>query len=115
MGLAVIGLLAGLIWGNNLTSYPGAERQAAPGFEFRIQPTGGLNQQIAYQTSDDMPKVLSWYAQHFGLGHETPQGNNCVAMTQVDTRLFLQQSLTVTLCAHPTRTLIFIDRSLTVR
>lgn len=115
IGLAAIGLLAGLIWSNNLASYPGAERQAVQGFPLRFQPTEILSQQSAYQTSDDLPQVLGWYAQHFGLSHEIHQGDNCVTMTQVGTRLFFQQTLDVTLCAYPTRTLIFINRSLAVR
>jgi hypothetical protein len=104
-GLAVAGLLIGLIWNQNLVRYPGADRQAVAQFQVTSQ----------YQTSDDLPKVLRWYAQHFGLSHEVPQGENCVMVTGEDVYLFLQQSLAVTLCAHPTRTLIFIDRSLAVR
>ena len=104
-GLAVVSLFVGLIWSSNSVRYPGAESQMA----------GILSQQSAYQTPDDLPQVLGWYTQHFGLSHEMPQGNNCVTMTQVDPHLFLQQSLAVTLCAHPTRTLIFINRSLAVR
>jgi hypothetical protein len=115
VGLAVASLLVGLIWNQNLVRYPGAERQATAQFQLRFQPTGNLSQQSAYQTPDDLPQVLGWYTQHFGLSHEMPQGNNCVTMTQVDPHLFLQQSLAVTLCAHPTRTLIFINRSLAVR
>jgi hypothetical protein len=115
LGLAVASLLVGLIWSYNLVRYPGAERQAASQFQLRFQPLGNLSQQSAYQTPDDLPQVLSWYTQHFGLGHDMPQGDNCVRMTQVDAHLFLQQSLAVTLCAYPTRTLIFIDRSLAVR
>ena len=114
VGVAVASLLVGLIWNQKLVRYPGAERQAAAQFQFRFQPPGNLSQQSAYQTSDDMPKVLGWYAQHFGLGHEMPQGDNCVTMTQMGTRLFLQQSLTVTLCAQQTRTLILINRSIAV-
>ena len=104
-GLAVASLLVGLIWNQNLVRYPGAERQAA----------GSLSQQRTYQTPDDLPQVLRWYAQHFGLGHEMPQGDDCVTMTQVDTHLFLQQSIAITLCAQPKRTLIFVNRSLAVR
>jgi len=114
-GLAVASLLVGLIWNHNLVRYPGAERQAAAQFQLRFQPTGNLSQLSAYQTPDDLPQVLSWYAQHFGLGHDMPQGDNCVKVTQVKAHLFLQQSLDVTLCAHPTHTLIFINRSLAVR
>jgi len=105
VALAIVGLLIGLNRSLNLASYPGAEHQAA----------GSLSQQSTYQTPDDLPKVLRWYARHFGLGHEMPQGDNCVTMTQVDAHWFLQQSITVTLCAQPTRTLIFINRSLSVR
>ena len=111
-GLAVASLLVGLIWSHNLVQYPGAERQAAAQFQLRFQPTVSLSQQSAYQTPDDLPQVLGWYAQHFGLGHDVPQGDHCVTMTQVNAHLILQQPLAVTLCAHPTRTLIFINRSL---
>lgn len=105
LGLAVASLLVGSIWNQNLVRYPGAERQAEAQFQVTSQ----------YQTSEDLPKVLRWYAQHFGLSHEVPQGDNCVMVTGEDTYLFLQQSLTVTLCAHQTRTLIFVNRSLAVR
>ena len=105
IGLAVASLIVALIWSGNLGRYPGAVRQAA----------GSLSQQSTYQTPDDLPKVLRWYAQHFGLGHEMPQGDDCVTMTQVDTHVFLQQSLAVTLCAQPRRTLIFVNRSLALR
>ena len=105
VGLAVAGLLVGLIWFHNLARYPGADRQATTQFQVTSQ----------YQTSDDLPKVLRWYAQHFGLSHEVPQVDNCVMLTGKHTYLFLQQSLGVILCDHSTRTLIFIDRSLAVR
>lgn len=113
--LAIAGLLIGLNWSLNSALYPGAERQAATQFHLRLQSTGLLTQQSAYQTPDDLTQVLGWYAQHFGLDHDIPQGDTCVTMTRVDPYLFLQQSLAVTLCAHPTRTLIFIDHSLAVR
>jgi hypothetical protein len=105
LGLAVASLLVGSIWNQNLIRYPGAERQAEAQFQVTSQ----------YQTSEDLPKVLRWYAQHFSLSHEVPQGDNCVMVTGEDTYLFLQQSLAVTLCAHQTRTLIFVNRSLAVR
>jgi hypothetical protein len=101
VGLAVASLLVGLIWSYNWVRYPGAERQATTLFQVTSQ----------YQTPDDLPKVLRWYTQHFGLSHEVPQGDNCVLVTGEDTYLFLRQSLAVTLCAHQTRTLIFVDRS----
>lgn len=105
LGLAVASLLVGLIWNRDLVRYPGAEHQATAQFQVTSQ----------YQTSDDLPKVLRWYTQHFGLSHEVPQGDNCVMVTGEDAYLFLQQSLAVTLCAHQTRTLIFVNRSLAVR
>ena len=104
-GLAVASLLVGSIWIYSLVRYPGAERQAAAQFQVKSH----------YQTPDDLPKVLRWYAQHFGLGHEMSQGDNCVVLTGEQAYLFLQQSLAVTLCDHSTRTLIFIDRSLALR
>jgi hypothetical protein len=115
VALAIAGLFIGLNWSRNLALYPGAERQATTQFHLRLQPTGILTQEGAYQTPDDLPQVLGWYAQHFGLDHDMPQGDTCVTMTRADSYLFLQQSLAVTLCAHPTRTLIFIDRSLALR
>jgi hypothetical protein len=115
VGLAVASLLVGLVWSYNLIQYPGAERQTVAPFQLRFEPPGSFSQQSAYQTADDLPQVLGWYTQHFGLGHELPQGDNCVTMTQGDAHLFFQPSLTVTLCAQPTRTLIFINRSLTLR
>jgi hypothetical protein len=105
VGLTVASLLVGLFWSPNSVRYPGAERQQATLFQVRFQD----------QTADDLPKVLRWYAQNFGLSHEVPQGDNCVMVTGEDAYLFLKQSLAVTLCAHPTRTLIFISRSLAVR
>ena len=105
LGLAVASLLVGSIWNQNLVRYPGADRQATTQFQVTSQ----------YQTSEDLPKVLRWYAQHFGLSHEVPQGDNCVIVAGEDTYLFLQQSLAVTLCTHKTRTLIFVNRSLAVR
>jgi hypothetical protein len=107
VGLAIASLIIALAWSGNSVRYPGAEHRAA-----RI-----LTQQSAYQTPDDLPRVLRWYVQHFDLNHEVPQGENCVTMTQVGQPLFLflEQSITVTLCAQPRRTLIFVNRSLTVR
>lgn len=107
VGLAVASLLVGMIWSNTSVRYPGAKHQAA----------ASLSQQSAYQTSDDLPRVLRWYVQHFGLNHDIPQDDNCVTMTQVNQPLFLflEQSITVTLCAYPRRTLILVNRSLAVR
>ena len=105
VGLAVASLLAGLIWNHYGVRYPGADHQSTNQFQVTFQ----------YQTPDDLPKVLRWYTQHYGLSHEVPQGENCVMMTGKQAYLFLQQSLVVTLCDHSKRTLIFIDRSLAVR
>ena len=111
IGLAVAGLLLGLTWSYNSVRYPGAERQSAAQFQLRA---GALSQQSVYQTADDLPQVLGWYAQQLGLGHDTPQGDHCVTMTRVDALLIFQRSFTVTLCADQTQTLIFINRSLAV-
>ena len=105
IGLAVASLLLGLIWNHYGVRYPGADRQSTNQFQVTFQ----------YQTPDDLPKVLRWYTQHYGLSHEVPQGENCVMLTGEDNYLFLRQSLAVTLCAHQKRTLIFVDRSLAVR
>lgn len=99
-GLAVASLLVGLIWNHYGVRYPGADRQSTNQFQMTFQ----------YQTSDDLPKVLHWYVQHFGLSHEVPQGENCLMLTGEDTYLFLQQSIDVTLCAQQRRTLIFVNR-----
>lgn len=104
-GLAIASLLIGLVWVQSWVRYPGAERQAMGQFQVKSQ----------YQTTDDLPKVLRWYAQHFGLGHEISQGDNCVLLTGKQAYLFLQQSLAVTLCDQSPRTLIFVDRSLALR
>ena len=104
-GFAVASLLIGLIWSPNSVRYPGAERQEATLFQVRFQD----------QTADDLPKVLHWYAQHFGLSHEVPQGENCVMATGENEYLFLQQSLAVTLCAQRRHTLIIVNRNLAVR
>ena len=114
VGLVVVSLLAVSIWSQNSMRYPGAERQGAAPFPLQLQPTGSLSQQSAYQTPDDLAQVLSWYAQHLGLGHDIPQGDNCVMMSRVDAYLFLEQSLAVTLCAQPTRTLIFVNRNIAI-
>lgn len=101
VGLAVASLLAGLTWNHYGVRYPGADRQSTNQFQVTVQ----------YQTPDDLPKVLRWYTQHYGLSHEVPQGENCVMLTGEDAYLFLQGSLAVTLCDHQTRTLIFVNRS----
>jgi len=105
VGLAVAGLLVGLIWFHNLARYPGADRQATTQFQVTSQ----------YQSSDDLPKVLRWYTQHFGLSHEMHQGDSCVMVTGEDACLFLQQLFSVTLCAHQNQTLLIINRSLAAR
>lgn len=104
VGVAVASLLVGLIWNLSGVRYPGADRQSTNQFQVTFQ----------YQTPDDLPKVLRWYTQHYGLSHELPQGENCVMLTGEDMYLFLQQSLAVTLCDHQTRTLIFVNRRLAV-
>ena len=114
VGLAVASLPVGSIWSDSLARYPGAERLAATHFRLDTLPTGTISQQSAYQTADDLPQVLGWYAQHFGLGHEEPQGDYCITMTRVDARLFLQHSLAVTLCSDSKHTLVFVNRSLAV-
>lgn len=105
VGLVIVSLLIGLIWNHYEVRYPGADRQSTNQFQVTFQ----------YQTPDDLPKVLRWYVQHFGLSHEMPQGENCVMLTGEDAYLFLKGSLAVTLCAEQRRTLIFVNRSLTVR
>ena len=112
VGLAVASLLVGLIWGESLARYPGAARLAAAPLRLDTLPEGTISQHSAYQTADDLPQVLGWYARSFGLGHDEPQGDTCLTMTRVDAPLFLQHSLAVTLCSHPKRTLVFVNRSL---
>lgn len=114
VGLAVAGLLVGLIRDESRVRYPGAGRLAAAPLGLDTLPKGAISQNSAYQTTDDLPQVLGWYAQNLGLGHDAPQGDNCVTMTRVNAYLFLQHSLAVTLCSHPDRTLIFVNRSLAV-
>ena len=114
-GLVIVSLLVGFTWSRNLVPYPSAERQAAAQLQLRFQPQININQQTAYQTPDDLPQVQGWYAQHLDLSHDMPQGDTCVTMTRVDPYLFFQQSLIVTLCAQPTRTLIYVNRSLAIR
>jgi hypothetical protein len=114
-GLVVVSLLAVSIWSQNSIRYPGAERQAAAPFPLQLQSTGSLSQQSAYQTTDDLPQVLGWYAQHFGMSHEMPQGDNCVTMTRTDAHMFLEQTFVVTLCTQPKRTFIFTKRGLALR
>ena len=114
VGLAVAGLIGGLIWSESLARYPGAGRLAAAPLGLDTLPKGTISQHSAYQTADDLPQVLGWYARRFVLGHDEPQGDNCITMTRVNAYLFLQHSLAVTLCSHPKRTLIFVNRSLAV-
>jgi len=102
--LAVASLFVRLIWNHYEVRYPGTDDQSANQLQVTFQS----------QTPDDLPKVLRWYTQHYALSHEVPQGENCVTLTGEDDYLFLQGSLTVTLCAHQKRTLIFVNRSLTV-
>ena len=105
VSVAVASLLIGLIWNHYEVRYPGADHQS----------TNQLQLTFQYQTPDDLPKVLRWYTQHYGLSHELPQGYNCVRLTGEDNYLILQGSLAVTLCAHQSRTLIFVDRSFALR
>ena len=105
IGLVVASLLVGLIWSYTWVRYPGADPQATTLFQVTDH----------YQTADDLPKVLRWYTQHFGLSHELPQGENCVIVTGEDDYLFLHQSLAVTLCTQQTGTLIFVHRTFAVR
>lgn len=112
VGLAVASLPVGLMWSESRVQYPGAERLGMAQFRLDTLPQGTLRQQSAYQTGDDLPQVLGWYAQHLGLGHEGPEVDNCITMTRVDAHLFLQQSLAVTLCSQLKGTLVFINRRL---
>ena len=111
-GLAVASLLAGLIWSDSLVGYPGAGRLALARLRLDLLPQGTISQYSDYQTTDDLPQVVGWYAENLGLGHDEAQGDNCITMTRVDAHLFLKHSLTVTVCAHTKRTLIFVVRSL---
>ena len=104
VGFAVASLFVALIWNHYEVRYPGVADQS----------TNQLQVTFQSQTADDLPKVLRWYTQHYALSHEVPQGENCVTLTGKDDYLFLQGSLTVTLCAQQKRTLIFVNRSLTV-
>ena len=115
VGLAVASLLVGLSGSESRVRYPGAGRLSAAHLVLDTLPKGIISLNSAYQTADDLPQVLSWYAQHLGLGHDEPQGENCITMSGGDAHRFLQQTLAVTLCSHPNRTLVFINRSLEVR
>ncbi len=114
VGLAVASLLGGLIRSDGLARYPAAERLAATHVGLGTLTKGYVIQYSAYQTADDLPQVLGWYARNFGLGHDVQQGDNCITMTKVDAQLFLQHALAVTLCSQPRGTLVFINRSLSV-
>ena len=98
VGLAVASLLVRLFWGDSLVPYPRAERLGVAHLQLDTLPKGTISQHSAYQTADDLPQVLSWYARNFGLGHDVPQGDNCVTMTRVDARLFLRHSPAVHRC-----------------
>lgn len=112
VGLAVASLLVGFIWSDSLVQYPGAERLALARLRLDFLPTGTISQYGDYQTADELPQVVGWYAQNFGLGHDKAQGDNCVTMSREDSHAFLKHSLAVTICSHTQRTLVFVVRSL---
>lgn len=112
VGLAMASLFVGLMWSDSSVRYSRAERLAAAYLQLDTLHKGTISLYSAYQTADDLPQVLGWYAQHFGLGHDKPKGDHCITLTRVDVRLFLQQSLAVTLCFQPKGTLIFVNRQL---
>lgn len=114
VGLAVASLLVGLIRSDSPARYPGAERLAAAHLRLDTLPQGAISQSSTYQTADDLPQVLGWYAQNFGLGHDVPQGDNCITMTKVGAQSFPRQALAVTLCSQLKGTLILVNRSLAV-
>jgi hypothetical protein len=108
-------LVVGLIWSNGLARYPGAGPLGTARLRLDTLSSGYVSQHDAYQSADDLPKVFGWYARHFSLGHDEAQSENCLAMTRVAARLLLEHWLSVTLCSHPGRTLIFVNRSLALR
>jgi hypothetical protein len=115
LAAALAGLLAGWSRSDGMLRYPTAERLTTTHFRLESLAKGYVSQYGAYRTPNDLPQVLGWYAQEFGLSHAEAQADDCMTMTRLDARLFLQHSLGVTVCGRTRGTLIFVNRSLALR
>ena len=111
--LTCASLLVELSWSDGLIRYPEATRVSQ---HFRLDTLlrGYISQYGFYQTTEELPAVMSWYIQSPGFGLDGLPGvmGECVTFRRTDKWFLVKHMLGITLCAQSKGTLIFVNRNM---
>ena len=92
--------------------YPGAARVAPGQFQLETLREGRFSADDTFYTRDDFTRVLDWYLHRFTFAPGPAFTGGCLTFTQAASQVFLQHSLSLTLCDHGQGVWILIERSL---
>jgi len=80
-----------------LVRYPGAARVEGEQVDASYLTRGWLTRTAAYQSSDDLQNVLSWYAAYLPQA-EIHESGTCTALRQTQTFIHMLRNVSVLLC-----------------
>jgi hypothetical protein len=82
----------------------------------RFQPNYFTRRTAVYKSQDAFNKVYGWYSIGFKLGPEAHAQGNCILMARSSTLLlFIDETMSVTLCDTPTGAMAFVMHTRYVR
>jgi hypothetical protein len=90
------------------THYPGATHISSNN-NYRRLPQR-LSRVDFYHTEDPFTQVYNWYSTGFDLGPEARANGRCIDLEGRQSRLLLEQHISVTLCNTPTGQTIHVTR-----
>jgi hypothetical protein len=105
-------LLVAVNRSRHVVHYPGAVTLAAH-TNYRGLPTQ-IRWDNAYLTSDPFNDVYRWYSIEFELGAEARANGSCITLEGPMKHAFLEQTISVVICATPSGQMIFVSRSAAV-
>lgn len=114
---ASMGLLLMLNHDYDPARYPGSTRIGGGRPKFTSLYKGYVSQDGAYRTTADSLTVWRWYADRFNLD---PFGvvnamENCISLAKAEYRILTRHLIGVTICSRPSGTVIFINRTVSLR
>jgi hypothetical protein len=108
---ACLGFGAALNAAPPIDQYPGSDL-ISDSTEQRYQPNYFTRRTAVYQSQDAFNKVYGWYSIGFKLGPEAHAQGNCILMARSSTvLLFVDETMSVTLCDTPTGAMAFVSHT----
>jgi hypothetical protein len=113
VGIAGISIAIFLRQDRQSLQYPGAVPLS--NHVMRSFPTTIAREDISYRSHDDFPTVTHWYAKKMDNSWEFAASGGCSHVSGNDDFLFIERSLTVTVCETPNGRMIFVRRTTSIQ